>query len=361
MIPLGDDVEHDDLPLGGFILIGVHLVLFLFLMKMDASHPPQRTSSPGDPVAMLMSGRGGDSFNRLIAEQEAYQASLPSNQLIEQWGLSGKTLRQGEFSRLLTHMFLYKSLWTLIGNMLVLSAVMWTLEAYMGTGRFLLLYVGAGALAALGEIMLNPDTPQTAIGGSGALAGVIGAYCLRFGSSTNIHVYVTLLFRTRRYQVPSAMFAVLWIATQWQGLAVATLFGNTCVGWFAQLAGFFAGMSLMGILGSDGKMILSDEHGTKRIVDLVAAEEEATEETEFQCTALGSDSISDRSALPPAADLPPETCGYCGLELPESALVAPTLYRCPAETCGRMHIAKSSLPVARDPSLMRRKPTPVGS
>lgn len=81
----------------------------------------------------------------------------------------------GEYLRLLTHMFLHGNEVHLIVNMLVLWSFGRGLEPIMGSFRFVVLYLVAGVLAAVGHGLINEQANIILIGASGAIAGVVGA------------------------------------------------------------------------------------------------------------------------------------------------------------------------------------------
>jgi membrane associated rhomboid family serine protease len=80
-----------------------------------------------------------------------------------------------------TSMFMHADFWHLFGNMIFLWTFGRRVEDACGAWRFLLYYLGAGMMASLGSVVLNPahsDIPS--IGASGAIAGVMGAYLVLF-------------------------------------------------------------------------------------------------------------------------------------------------------------------------------------
>ena len=94
--------------------------------------------------------------------------------LLEHGALYGPAVREGEWYRLLTHMFLHGDIWHLGNNMLTLFCLGNALEHYVGKISFMVLYFFSGILAALGSVVYNTDSPVS-IGASGAVFGVVGA------------------------------------------------------------------------------------------------------------------------------------------------------------------------------------------
>src|SRR6266566_5497273 len=91
---------------------------------------------------------------------------------------------------LLTSMFLHGGWSHIIGNMLFLWAFGKSLEDAMGHTKFLAFYLVCGVAAGITHVVFNPDTTLPTVGASGAIAGVMGAYLVKFPRS-RIH---TLIF-----------------------------------------------------------------------------------------------------------------------------------------------------------------------
>ena len=77
-------------------------------------------------------------------------------------------------------MFMHGSLVHLAGNMLYLWIFGNNVEDFLGKLRFIIFYVLSGIFAALGQIIVSPNSTVPMIGSSGAIAGVLGAYLILF-------------------------------------------------------------------------------------------------------------------------------------------------------------------------------------
>ncbi len=86
-------------------------------------------------------------------------------------------VRQGEFYRLFTSMFVHANIIHLICNMYALFAVGPLIEKYYGKLKFTLIYIGSGIIGSLFSVVL---TNNASIGASGAIFGLFGAL-LYFG------------------------------------------------------------------------------------------------------------------------------------------------------------------------------------
>ena len=94
--------------------------------------------------------------------------------LLEHGALYGPSIRQGEWYRLVTHMFLHGDIWHLGNNMLILFCLGNALEHYVGRISYVLVYFLSGILAGLGSVVYN-TTSTVSVGASGAVFGVAGA------------------------------------------------------------------------------------------------------------------------------------------------------------------------------------------
>lgn len=94
--------------------------------------------------------------------------------LLEHGALNGPAVRNGEWYRLLTHIFLHGDIMHLGNNMLILFCLGNALEHYVGKISYVTLYFFSGILAGLGSIVYNTGN-TVSVGASGAVFGVIGA------------------------------------------------------------------------------------------------------------------------------------------------------------------------------------------
>jgi rhomboid family protein len=133
---------------------------------------------------------------------------------------------------LLLSLFLHGSPQHLFGNMLFLWVFGNNIEDRQGRLRFLILYVLAGVVATLAQVMSDPNSTVPIIGASGAIAGVMGAYlvCYPAARVKSIIFFGPVLLRKVRAS---------WLLTLWLGLQF--LYVNSDVAWAAHLGGFAFG------------------------------------------------------------------------------------------------------------------------
>ena len=91
-------------------------------------------------------------------------------------------------------MFLHGSWLHLLGNMLFLFVFGNNVEDRFGRIRYLLFYLACGYAAAYGFALTQPNSQETLVGASGAIAGVLGAYLMLFPRARVISLIPFLFF-----------------------------------------------------------------------------------------------------------------------------------------------------------------------
>ncbi|HXN48350.1 MAG TPA: rhomboid family intramembrane serine protease [Bryobacteraceae bacterium] len=207
MIPLRDTQRSYSTPVVTILLIAVNAVVFLFELSLD---PWSR------------------------------------NQLLATYGLVPAKLHLVSF---LTSMFLHGGWLHIIGNMWFLWIFGDNIEDILGHVQYLVFYLLCGFAAAATQIALSPDSWVPTIGASGAIAGVMGAYLIKFPHSRiRALVFIFIFFTT--VELPAAWFLLYWFVIQlFSGAgSLENARANQGVAWFAHVGGFIAGIVLVKIL-----------------------------------------------------------------------------------------------------------------
>ncbi len=168
------------------------------------------------------------------------------NHLIATYGL---VPAQFHYSALLTSMFLHGGWLHIIGNMWFLWIFGDNIEDVLGHVQYLVFYLLCGFAAAATQMALSPDSWVPTIGASGAIAGVMGAYLVKFPRSRIVAlVFIFVLFTT--VELPAAWFLLYWFVLQlFNGAgSLANTRAGQGVAWFAHVGGFLAGIVLIKIL-----------------------------------------------------------------------------------------------------------------
>jgi membrane associated rhomboid family serine protease len=176
-----------------------------------------------------------------------YQLTLPAyamNQFVETWGLVPDRLH---LTSLFTSMFLHGGWAHILGNMLFLWVFGRNVEDLIGSGRFLAFYLVCGLAAALTQIITNFYSPVPTIGASGAIAGVMGAYLIKFPRA-RIVTLIPIFFFFTTMEIPAALLLLFWFGMQFLsgiGSLTETDYSGGGVAFFAHIGGFVAGMLLI--------------------------------------------------------------------------------------------------------------------
>jgi membrane associated rhomboid family serine protease len=181
-----------------------------------------------------------------------FEASLDDYTRSAFIALYGLTPEHFEFVNVITSMFLHGGWMHVLGNMWFLWIFGDNIEDILGHGKFLLFYLACGVAAALAQVAVNLDSRVPMVGASGAIAGVMGAYMIKFPRARIESVLFVLFFITR-FDVPAWLMLIYWFATQlFSGVGsigyTQTAQGGTA--FFAHIGGFIAGMILIKTLST---------------------------------------------------------------------------------------------------------------
>lgn len=114
---------------------------------------------------------------------------------------------------LLSSMFMHGGLMHLGGNMLFLWIFGDNIELKFGKAKFLLIYLAWGVGAGLAHIVLDPSSSIPAVGASGAISGVLGAY-LAIYPKVRITTFLMLGFFWRMMHIQARWFLPFWLIFQ---------------------------------------------------------------------------------------------------------------------------------------------------
>lgn len=171
------------------------------------------------------------------------------DQFVNSWGIVPDDLH---LITLLTSMFLHGGWLHLLGNMLFLWVFGRNLEDLIGGGRFLVFYLVCGLAAAVVQVVANPYVRVPTIGASGAIAGVMGAYLIKFPRS-HIDTLVLLFVFFTRLAIPAPFYLLLWFGMQFvsgfESIGDRNYTGGG-IAYFAHIGGFIAGILLIRLFPS---------------------------------------------------------------------------------------------------------------
>jgi membrane associated rhomboid family serine protease len=163
------------------------------------------------------------------------------------WGLVPTRARPVSW---FSHMLMHAGLLHLFGNLFILYLVGPPLEDAWGHTGYAVFYVVSGLLAALFFIAGYPDVDEPLVGASGAIAGVMGAFAVRFWN-TRITFFYWLFFikiYTGTFSAPAWLMLGLWVVGQiafasgmWAFFSIADM-GE--IAFEAHIAGFIFGVAI---------------------------------------------------------------------------------------------------------------------
>lgn len=226
MVPIRDDNPTSLTPYVTYGIIAINILVFLYQITLT----PQQL----------------DAFFELFAvipkELTASFNGINVGQPIPEWWT------------LITSQFLHGGFLHVAGNMLFLWIFGNNVEDQLGHVKFLIFYLSCGILAALAQWYFSYGSMIPSLGASGAIAGVMGAYILRFPQA-QIVTLIPLGFLFWTFRVPAFLFLGFWFVQQafysFASLSVPTNIGMESGGiaYWAHAGGFLFGAVLGPVLG----------------------------------------------------------------------------------------------------------------
>jgi membrane associated rhomboid family serine protease len=209
MIPLRDNIPHRRKPIVTTIILIINIVVFLY---------------------QLWLGRNSEYF--------IYTYGFIPHRLFLPASLKAKIFP------LFSSMFLHAGFAHLAGNCLYLWIFADNVEDRLGHFNFLLFYLLCGISATLVHTLFNLGSKIPAVGASGAIAGVLGAYFLMFPGARVLTLIPFFLF-WELVEIPAFFFLGFWFLYQFLlGMLSLGRMGAGIAFW-AHIGGFVAGILLL--------------------------------------------------------------------------------------------------------------------
>jgi membrane associated rhomboid family serine protease len=213
-IPLKDLNPSRTYPFVNFTLILANVVIFLYGLGLEATMPPW-------------------DYQALVLSYSEVPARIPAF-------LAGHVGFEVAFLPLVTSMFLHAGWLHIAGNMLFLWIFGDNVEDFFGHFIYLFFYLVCGIGAGLLHVVFNIHSSIPAVGASGAISGVMGAYILLYPRAR----ILTLVF-IFPIPVPAVIFLGLWYVMQFlSGIDALGRHATGGVAWWAHIGGFLLGMFL---------------------------------------------------------------------------------------------------------------------
>jgi membrane associated rhomboid family serine protease len=139
---------------------------------------------------------------------------------------------------LLTAMFMHAGLLHLVGNMWFLFVFGPSLEDSLGKLPYVAFYLATGLGATAAQLVHDPASSIPFLGASGAIAGVMGGFAVRFPGA-NVLTLIPIILYTLAH-LPAWIFMLIYLGEQVFMSLVHTQ-ENGGVAWWAHIGGFAAG------------------------------------------------------------------------------------------------------------------------
>jgi membrane associated rhomboid family serine protease len=218
-IPLKDLNPRQTYPVVNTLLILSNVIVFLY--ELTLSHRQQQVF-------------------------ELANATIPNHIRL---ALNGHGSLEAALLTILTSMFMHSGFMHIAGNMLFLWIFGDNVEDYFGHFPYLLFYFACGIGSGLAHIIFNYNSPLPALGASGAISGVMGAYIVLYPRAR----VLTLVFI---FFIPIPAFIILgyWFLLQFlAGVSSVGAVATGGVAWWAHIGGFIMGMVITGLSLGDRK------------------------------------------------------------------------------------------------------------
>ena len=214
MIPLRDENPSSTVPIITRLLIVMNTLVFLYELMLGPELRPFVNTFGLVPL-------------RVTLALKYHEAVLPS------------------IATVFTSMFMHGGWSHLIGNMWFLYIFGDNVEDVLGHGRYAVFYLACGLVAALVHAITNATSELPTVGASGAIAGILGAYVMRYPGARVITL-VPLFPFFQIVALPAWVVLGLWFVLQFL-LGIGTL-GSTQTGGialWAHIGGFVFGWVAM--------------------------------------------------------------------------------------------------------------------
>jgi membrane associated rhomboid family serine protease len=195
----------------------------------------RQANKPPEDASVLE--QEGQTLQRLVDEARATVGEHP----FQKWGLKPSDVKLSAF---LTCMFIHAGWLHLLGNMLFLYLSGPFVEDAMGRPLYLTFYLSAGIAAGFAQILAFPHSSVPLGGASGAIAGVMGAFLVRY-ARTKIQFFYFMYILRGTFEAPAWLMLPLWLAQQ---LFFASMNMEGGTAYWAHIGGFAYGVGVAALL-----------------------------------------------------------------------------------------------------------------
>jgi membrane associated rhomboid family serine protease len=169
-----------------------------------------------------------------------FSDELAVAEIFSKYGAIPRSVLNGDLLSILTSMFMHGGIAHIIGNMVFLFVFGDNIEDRFGHIKYLLIYIAWGAAAAIIHSIFAVSAGGgmiPAVGASGAISGVMGAYLVMFPRAKIFTVIIAFFITTVR--IPALAYIPFWFILQ-VIFGLIDPFGG--VAYLAHIGGFVAGL-----------------------------------------------------------------------------------------------------------------------
>jgi membrane associated rhomboid family serine protease len=227
MIPISDNIRSRNQPIINYWLIGINLAIFFWELKLEFT---------GELSYFVQSwGVIPAQINAAISNAIFVN---PAAWIVVFWR---------SFSLPLA-MFIHGSFSQILGNLLFLWVFGKTVEKVLGAKRYLGLYLGAGLLTGIVQILTQASLTVPIVGANGAISAILGAYVFKFPQA-KIDSILPLVILYIPIELPAFFYLFWWFVQQLfygiGGLNISGGVNQSSFGFWGQIAGLFIGAVVM--------------------------------------------------------------------------------------------------------------------
>ena len=243
VIPIHDDNPTRRTPIVTYLLIALNFVFFFGEPVVSQIGVGQQT------VAQVCQQQAYFDHHAAIPYELTHNRPLPPHRYVVQTNEGPQPCPvitetgKKPYLSVLESMFLHGGWLHILGNMLFLWIFGNNVEDRFGRIGYLLFYLFCGFVAAYGFAYGNPNSTETLVGASGAIAGVLGAYLVMFPRArvmSLVPITVILIpLRLPAWVVLGGWFLLQWLYSSGSGVA-----SGAGVAYLAHVYGFLAGVSV---------------------------------------------------------------------------------------------------------------------
>ncbi len=216
MIPISDATPMRRFPLMNLTLIALNVAVFFYELSLSPSQLDHLIATWGMTPGPLLNA-----------------FSHPTQAIFAVW------------ATLVTSQFLHAGWLHILGNMLFLWVFGDNIEDVLGHFGYLVFYLTCGIAAGIAQAVVLGASSIPAIGASGAIAGVLGAYIVLFPLE-RVKILVPLFIIFWTVDIPAVLVIGWWFVQQFfYGAVALTETAASGIAFWAHIGGFVTGLVLI--------------------------------------------------------------------------------------------------------------------